>query len=318
MSASLSIVIPSQSRADLLRLCLESLKRYAPPTTEIIVVDDGSADNRVSITASDFSNVATIRLPRRRGFCVAANRGIRAARAPIVELLNDDTEVTADWATAALSCFDNPRIGSVAPLVLCGPANGQPPRIDSAGDRYYIGGVAGKRGHGEPLQAVYLHPAPVFGASGSSAFYRRDVLLRLGGFPETFGAYFEDVDLAFRIHRAGYDVVFQPASRVWHRVSSSYGRPRRRLLEQQSLNEERVFWRNLPLSILSTILSKHLAVLAAKAWKRWCDGGLVPFLCGRLRLLGEIGELRRHRQWLQTLGPESDWDAWMVERQFWG
>jgi GT2 family glycosyltransferase len=314
VSARLSIVIPSHSRADLLRLCLVSVGRNAPPGTEVIVVDDGSRGRVVSCAAGEFEHVTCVRLPRPQGFCVAANAGIRAASAPIVELLNDDTEVTAGWAESALGCFDHPRVGSVAPLVLRGTANGKFPRIDSAGDRYYIGGVAIKRGHGEPLRESYLRAAPVFGASGSSAFYRRDLLLRLGGFPETFGAYFEDVDLAFRIHRAGYDVVFQPAARVWHRVSASYGRPRRRLLEQQSLNEERVFWRNLP---VPSALPQHLAVLAAKAWKRWCDGGLAPFLCGRLRLLGELGELRRHRRWLKTLGPESDPGAWMVDRQFW-
>src|SRR5205085_2041573 len=88
---------------------------------------------------------------------------------------------------------------------------------------------------------------PVFGASASSAFYRRDVLVGVGAFPESFGAYFEDVDLSFRIRRAGWQIRFEPTSLVWHRGSASYGkRPRRRVLERQSLNEERVFWRNLP------------------------------------------------------------------------
>src|SRR5579862_8304165 len=103
VSVSLSIVIPSHSRVDLLRLCLASLERHAPSPTEIIVVDDGSAGSAVSIAASEFAKVACIRLPRRRGFCIAANAGIRAARAPVVELLNDDTEVTAGWATAAFA-----------------------------------------------------------------------------------------------------------------------------------------------------------------------------------------------------------------------
>src|SRR5205823_3453670 len=127
---------------------------------------------------------------------------------------------------------------------------------------YYLGGVAGKRGHGEPLGPAYLRACRVFGASGSSAFYRRDVLLRVGAFPETFGAYFEDVDLSFRLHRAGYQVCFEPAARVLHRVSASYGRPRRRLLEQQSRNEELVFWRNLPAAALTRAVPLHLAVLA--------------------------------------------------------
>src|SRR5205823_1699570 len=187
-----------------------------------------------------------LRLPRRRGFCVAANAGIEAATAPVVELLNDDTEVEPGWAAAALAHFADPTVAAVAPLVLRWSGAGAATHIDSAGDRYFRGGVAGKRGHGEPLGPDYLRPGRVFGASASSAFYRRDLLRRVGAFPERFGAYFEDVDLSFRLHRAGGVIVYEPASRVLHRGGSSYGRPSWRLVERQSCNEERVFWRNMP------------------------------------------------------------------------
>jgi GT2 family glycosyltransferase len=256
---------------------------------------------------------------------VAANAGIRTARGSIVELLNDDTEVTAGWAQAALAGFEDPRVAAVAPLVLClrpptgeGTSRQGPLLIDSAGDRYYLGGIAGKRGRGEALGAAYLRRCRVFGASASSAFYRRQALLEVGGFPESFGAYFEDVDLSFRLHWAGYDVLFEPASRVWHRVSASYGRPRRRLLEQQSCNEERVFWRNLPARTLARALPRHAAVLAAKAWRRWQHGGLAPFLCGRLRVLREAPALMRHRRRLRNLGQPADVDGWEIEPRFWG
>src|SRR5262249_4566959 len=156
------------------------------------------------------------------------------------ELLNDDTEVTTGWADAALARFEEAGdVAAVAPLVLLWQEGLESPRIDSAGDRYYAGGIAGKRGHGQPLIPAYLRPCAVFGASASSAFYRREAVLRVGGFPEDFGAYFEDVDLAFRLQRAGYRALFAPASRVLHHGSASYRRPRA-LLEQQSRNEERV------------------------------------------------------------------------------
>lgn len=313
----LSIVIPSQRRADLLRACLASVRCHAPAGTETIVVDDGSRDALVSRTAESFP-VRILRLERCRGFCVAANAGIHAATAPIIELLNDDTEVTPGWASAALACFADPQVAAVAPLVLNPAANGQPPRIDSAGDRYYLGGIAGKRGHGETLQAEYLQPGPVFGASASSAFYRRDVLLRVGAFPESFGAYFEDVDLSFRLHRAGYHIHYEPASRVLHHGSSSYGRRDRRLLERQSLNEELVFWRNLGGPPLRQALPRHGLVLLAKAWRRWEEGNLIPYLGGRLRAIGEWARLRQHWRWLQTLGPAQSVEEWLVERTFRG
>jgi GT2 family glycosyltransferase len=302
----------------LLRACLAGVTRHAPAGTDVVVVDDGSPGGSVSAAASEFPHVRCLRSPQRRGFCAAANAGIGAARAAVVELLNDDTEVEPGWAEAALAHFAEPAVAAVAPLVLRWDGAGEATAIDSAGDRYFRGGVAGKRGHGQPVGPAYLSPCRVFGASGSSAFYRRDLLLRVGGFPERFGAYFEDVDLSFRLHRAGGEIVFEPASRVRHRVSASYGRPRRRLLEQQSRNEELVFWRNLPARELARALPLHLAVLAAKAWRRWGEGNLAPFLAGRLGALAEWPEVVCQRRRLRELGEAGDVTRWGVERRFWG
>ncbi len=318
MRPYLSIVIPSHNRADLLQLCLASLQHHAPPGTEIIVVDDASPDHSVSRSACAFAGVHVLRLKRRRGFSAAVNAGIDAAQAPVVELLNDDTEVTAGWAEAALAHFSDPTVAAVAPLVLCGPARNGQPTIDSSGDRYFLGGIAGKRGHGQPLLPNCVQSGEVFGASASSAFYRRDALLQIGAFPEEFVAYFEDVDVAFRLHWAGYRIVHEPASRVWHRVASSHGRPTRRLLEQQSRNEERVFWRNLPKRDLLRALPWHVAVLAAKAVRRWQEGALLPFVFGRLRALGEMAEVLRYRRRLQAHNPQASALAWSVEPRFWG
>ncbi len=234
---------------------------------------------------------------------MAANAGIRAARHPFVQLLNDDTEVTPGWAEAPLARFDDPLVGAVAPLVLRWPGlAGMSPRIDSAGDRYIIGGIAGKRYHGQLLYQVNLDPCRVFGASASSAFYRREAVMKVGGFPESFGAYFEDVDLSFRLNRAGYQILFEPGSCILHHVGASHGRPTGWLLNQQSRNEERVFWRNLPIGLLLGTLPLHLAVVAGKAWQRWREGNLRPFLRGRMAVLREIPALMRHRRSLRKLG----------------
>ncbi len=149
---SLSIVIPSHNRPDLLRRCLASVDRFAPPGTQIIVVDDASANARVSRVAVEFGGIQVIRLPMQSGFCVAANRGIAAAHGDVIELLNDDTVVEEGWAAAGLEPFRDARVAAVAPLVL--QLNGSPvPQIDSAGDCYHLGGFAGKRGRGKSVAA---------------------------------------------------------------------------------------------------------------------------------------------------------------------
>jgi len=313
----LSIVIPSHRRADLLTACLQSLQIHTPENVEIIVVDDASENAIIARTALGFPNVRVVRLVRPSGFCIAANAGIASATAPIIEMLNDDTEVNAGWAEAALSCFADPKVVAVAPLVLqLDDARRDDPLIDSAGDEYDPGGYASKRWHGVARSELPARgdefptrrqkergrfgsvdsttswklvatsaesvnePQPVWGASASAAFYRRDALLAAGGFPADFGAYFEDVDLSHRLNRTGGVTLFQPASVVWHRVSSSYGRsPSREGLVRQSRNEERVFWRN---AARIEHLPRHAAVLAGKAVRRLREGTFRPWMQGRL------------------------------------
>lgn len=281
----LSVIIPSYCRADLLARCLTTVTAFAPPDTEILVVDDASENAAISETATRFPGVRVLRMTTRSGFCLAANVGIQACTGDVVEMLNDDTEVTPGWAEAALARFEPCEVVAVAPLVLqLDPDRrdaGLPPLIDSAGDEYDPGGFARKRMHDcENRQGeAVAEPHRVWGASASSAFYRRSALFAAGLFPQDFGAYFEDVDLSHRLRKQG-ETWFEPASVVWHRVSSSYGRkPGRRVLELQSRNEERVFWRNVGWRHLP----RHVAVLAAKALRRWDEGTLTPWLTGRLR-----------------------------------
>ncbi len=282
----LSIIIPCHRRTDLLAACLRSVLCHAPAQTEILVVDDASPKGAVSKAAAAFTPVKVLRLGRRQGFCGAVNAGVAAAKYPLIELLNDDTEVQAHWTVAPLKRLEDKKVVAVAPLVLQWP---QGEVIDSAGDTYYLGGVARKRGHGQRLSAKYLRAGQVFSASGCGAFYRKAALQAVGGFPAAFGAYFDDIDVGFRLRRAGGEIWYEPSSRILHHGSASYGKkPHRRLLEQQSRNEELVFWRNVPASLMGRALPKHLAVLAGKAWRRWHEGNFLPFLTGRLRAWADV------------------------------
>jgi GT2 family glycosyltransferase len=286
----LSVVIPSANRPDLLTRCLASVRQFAPADTEVVVVDDASERGCISEVACVNPNVRVIRLNQRSGFCVAANVGVLSAQADVVELLNDDTEVAPGWADEPLKRFADRSVVAVAPLVLqLDPERtraGLPTLIDSAGDDYDYGGFATKRYHNSELlsaQQNLQQAQPVWGVSASAAFYRRDAILQAGLFPTTFGAYFEDVDLSHRLKPLG-QVWFDPSSVVWHRVSSSYGKDLSpELLEQQSRNEELVFWRNVRGWKRWKYLPRHVGVLVAKAFRRWREGCLTPWLSGRLR-----------------------------------
>ena len=234
-----------------------------------------------------------VALERNGGFCAAANAGIAAARGRFIQLLNNDTEVTKGWIEAGLEPFSDPTVGSVAPLVL---VRSDPGRVDSAGDSYALTGWPTKRGHGQPRELFEARlPEEVFGASGSSAFYRTAALHRVGGFDPLFGSYYEDIDLAFRLRWAGYRSLFTPRCVIHHDVSATYNHGSPALQRRMARNAEIVFWANMPRGLLMLALVPHLAFLTLQMAWRLARGRLRPFLLGKydaLRVWPEIKERR--------------------------
>lgn len=293
----LSIIIPTYNRRELLRRCLTTVERHRPPHSEVIVVDDGSEDGSAEMVQRTWPQVRVIRQAN-HGFCKAANAGLAASQGAIVELLNNDTEVTQNWTEPAMRAFDDPTVGSVAPLVRKLPHRG---RIDSAGDNYFWFGMAKKRGEGRMVAPPYDQPAEVFGASASSAFYRREALVKAGGFPEHFGAYLDDIDLGFRLRLAGYRCLFVPDSVVFHWVSRSYALQSRALKRQVALNSERVFWTNLTLRQLLVSAGPHLAYVLAQLAYKTVRGDFGPWFAGKCAAAAELPSLLRRRRQAQAL-----------------
>jgi GT2 family glycosyltransferase len=283
----LSIIIPSYNRPDLLHACLSSIHQQAAKPTQIIVVDDASTAGSIGKVARAFADVELITLTKNAGFCAAINAGLRRARAPVVQLLNDDTIVLPGWTEAPIQRLaDDRTVASVAPLVLRWPDG---TIIDSAGDGYDPGGFAYSRGRGQPISPRLLKPEEVFSASGCGAFFRKDLLLAIGGFPERFRAYFDDIAVGARLRQLGYRCWYEPESRILHHGSASHARlPRRQMVEQIACNEERLFYRQFSARRKASHVFRHGAVLSAKAWRRWADGSLAPFLTGRLRAWSEV------------------------------
>ncbi|MFM7152323.1 MAG: glycosyltransferase family 2 protein, partial [Gemmataceae bacterium] len=115
MTPPLTVLIPCRHRSDLLDRCLASVRRFSPPSTQILVVDDGGVDPGVA-QACVRHGVERIELPGHSGFCRAMNQGLAHARGEIVEFLNDDTVVTAGWIEQAIRHFRDPAIAAVCPL----------------------------------------------------------------------------------------------------------------------------------------------------------------------------------------------------------
>jgi O-antigen biosynthesis protein len=291
----LSVVVPSYNGRHLLETCLASIARNRPSEgVEVIVADDASSDDTASWLATSYPDVRHVRLPRNGGFVAAANAGIAAAQGDFIQLLNNDAEVTAGWLETGLAPFDDPSVGSVAPLVL---VRSDPSRVDSAGDQYSIVGWPSKRGHGEPAAQWRTHPADrVFGASGSSAIYRGNAIRAVGGFDPAFGSYYEDVDLAFRLRWSGYNCAFAPECVILHDVSATYDHARPELQRRMARNAEFLFWADLPLLHLLTALVPHVAFTMAQLGWRLMRRRATPFLLGKLDALRLMPTFRARRR----------------------
>jgi len=298
-----SIVIPSYNGRALLERCLAAVFRHRPIAPrmpiEVIVADDGSTDDTLAWLAQIYPEVRAVRLAQNSGFCAAANAGLAAARAPFVQLLNNDAEPTEGWIEAGLAPFADALVGSVAPLVLF---RNDPGRVDSAGDAYSPFGWPTKRGHGEPTGLHQgLADREVFGASGSSAFYRASALNKVGGYDPLLGAYYEDVDLAFRLRWAGYRCVHTPRCVLLHEVSASYDHRNHQLERRLSRNQELIFWWNMPRLALAVAFLPRLAFVVAQFGWRLVRGRALAFLAGKgdaLRQTRAILDRRQARRWL--------------------
>ena len=291
-----SVVIPSYNGRRLLEVCLASIERCRPVGIEIevIVADDASTDDTSAWIEAVHPRVRLVRLEANRGFVGAANAGIAAATGDVVQLLNNDTEVCPGWIEAGLAPFADPRVGSVAPLVR---VRSDPSRVDSAGDSYAFIGWPCKRGHGQKAVDWAGHASDlVFGASGSSAFYRASALSKVGAYDPAFGSYYEDVDLAFRLRWAGYSCVYTPACQILHEVSASYDHGKPALQRRMARNAEILFWSNLPLGWLLVAAIPHTAFTVAQGVWRITRGRGIPFWLGKLDALKELPRFRTRRR----------------------
>lgn len=263
-----SVVIPSWNGARFLPTCLSALGRQTQDRFEVIVVDSGSTDATESVVAAH-RDVRLIRLARNRGFAAAVNAGIRAARAGIVVLLNNDTEVEPQWLARLVAALGGPPdIGMATSKVLLLDRR---QILHTTGDSIDLAGKPANRGVWEVDVGQYDDLTDVFGASGAAAAYRKELLFGLGLFEEAFESYLEDVDLAWRARLAGWRCVFVPEAVVYHHVGATGGGPLASYLVAR--NRLWLLVRNYPARLMARHWRRVAAALleelvsALRAWR---------------------------------------------------
>jgi len=219
--APLAVIIPNFNGRRVLDECLASLARQTVSPREVIVVDNGSTDGSAEHVRRRHPGVVVLELPENRGFSAAVNAGIGAATAPLLFLLNNDTELAPDCLAqlaAAASSRTDCQVFAAKML-----SYHQRHLLDGAGDGYLRGGAGYRLGTMEEDGPLFGRPGRVFGACAGAALYRRELFSRIGFFDEDFFAYLEDVDFNLRACRAGCVCHYVPAARVFHLGSATSG-----------------------------------------------------------------------------------------------
>jgi GT2 family glycosyltransferase len=222
---TIDVIIPNYNGAPLLPVCLDALRAQTRRDFLVTVVDDGSADGSLALLAADYPEVQVIARPRNQGLAAAVNAGIAATSAPIVVLLNNDTEAAPTWLAELVGTLEQrPAFAFAASKLMLFDRRDY---IHSAGDYYRPDGEPGSRGVWERDTGQYDALSEVFGACAGAAAYRRSALEALAEhgrvFDEDLVMYCEDVDLNLRARRRGMRTIFVPTAVVYHKLSATGG-----------------------------------------------------------------------------------------------
>lgn len=265
-----SVIIPHWNGRHHLDDCLNALRRQTYTNHEIILVDNGSSDGSQEYVHQQFPEVRLLELGENRGFTGACNAGYAIARGEFVLLLNNDTEADERWIEIIVQTFDrHPEAGSVASKMLLFDRRDH---FHTAGDFYRVNGIPGNRGVWQADRGQYDHEEPVFAACGGAAAYRRAMLDEIGFLDDSFFFSCEDVDLAWRAHLAGWEVVYAPQAIVFHKLKASGGSGVTGSY-YDGRNFLYVIWKNYPTTLLRrywpAILRSQtkISLEAMRAWR---------------------------------------------------
>ncbi|HPO15799.1 MAG TPA: glycosyltransferase family 2 protein [Candidatus Hydrogenedentes bacterium] len=214
---TVSIIIPTWNRCDLVAECLRSLEKQTFRDVEIIVVDDGSTDDTVEVLHWDFPQAKVIQRSKNQGFAVAVNAGIRQARGEWIFLLNNDVTLGPRCLEHLLASASQTQADMIAPLILW---KDSPETIYSAGDAIRTNARPESIGFRSPCEG-FVFPQTIFGVSAAAGLYHSRIFKTVGLLDETFIAYFEDSDLCFRARLAGFTAALAPEAIAYHVGSAS-------------------------------------------------------------------------------------------------
>jgi glycosyltransferase involved in cell wall biosynthesis len=224
-----SIIVPTRNRADLLRRCIDSVRRLTTyPDYEILVIDNDSDDPTTLELLSALNNSGAARVLKHHGsfnFSAINNAAVAQARGEVLCLLNNDIEVISpDWLEEMVSLACRQETGAVGAMLYYPDDT-----IQHAGTLLGLGGVAGHLYRIANRDTLgYANRAALMqnlsAVTAACLVVRRCVYDEVEGLNERdLAVAFNDVDFCLRLVEQGYRNTWTPFAELYHHESASRG-----------------------------------------------------------------------------------------------
>jgi GT2 family glycosyltransferase len=207
-----SVIIVTVERPECVRRCLECLHAQEPHPDQIVVVD-ASVDDLTKDVVERSPGVLYVRNPAGKG-CTPRSRnlGLENAAGDIILYVDDDAYAHPGWLAAMLSAYTDDSIGGVGGRAL---------RLKPGEEFEGVNEIGKIRPNGTITGNFAADPGKIIEVDhfiGANMSFRADVLARLGALNEEYagGPECEETDIALRVKRLGYKLVFNPAAVVDH------------------------------------------------------------------------------------------------------
>lgn len=220
---TVSLVVLNLDGREHLETGLASLEAldYPSSSLQLIVFDNGSRDGSAEYVRQRHPRVTLLEAPRNLGFAEGNNRAAEAATGEWLGFLNNDMRVDPGWLRTLLGGLQAcPGAGALASRILSWDGL----RID------FVGADVNYQGHGHQVDFGMTAAGrddperPLLFACGGAMLIRRELFEAVGGFDSSYFAYFEDIDLGWRLNLLGQDVWYVPSATAYHHHHSTGGR----------------------------------------------------------------------------------------------
>jgi hypothetical protein len=221
LDVAVAVVILNYNTRKHLQQFLPGVLQNSPQNARIIVADNGSPDDSVEVILKEFPEVELIDLHENYGFARGYNVALTKVEADIYVILNSDVEVSPGWMAPVLDAMEkDPSIAVAQPKILAWKNKSRFEHAGASGG--WMDGLAYPfcRGrifnHVEEDTGQYDEAQECFWASGAAFFIRAPLFHQFKGFDGDYFAHNEEIDLCWRLKRAGHRICCIPQSVVYH------------------------------------------------------------------------------------------------------